>query len=839
MRPEQSSQNTQPGLMPPPVAGKRHGPHEMVRSILTEAWQYYQSGQPARSQRALAKVFAPDGSPVGPASEAPGLLRDPALLKGWCLIEAKEHGRCRQWLRQAEALGYLHRDDRGLTILDLNILLFEEEYATVQDRAEELLAEMGNQPGLDHAELRLLLGAALRWQGDTAQAVEHVEYACQAFGFLQEPGREAVAANFLGWTYLSMGKLDEARRWFEKSMQINAGLGARLRLAQNYQNLAIVCYKQGHYPRAVDHLEKEMELVGEQSDMLCRARLALGNVLRLQGKWTEARKTLLEAYALAREIDLGREEALALEFLGDVFRDESQPAEARRYYERSLKPARRLAPRGDIVMELLRREGECLDLEGRHEEALHVLSDAILLCREVGDRFETAVTLRCLGVNAANLGRWKQAVDHVRSALEALAALGARHETMLCRHHLAQVLMRQIDTGNAGAKSGRLLEEAWQTALAAQQMAAELAPGTLTTEIDDLVSALARRKFSGQESATRPGVFSTRRAPASRVIATSAAMQDVLRRCDGFACYDNPVLIYGESGTGKELLARRIHEISSRGSKPFIRAACSASSPSVLAREIFGQLVSREGRSEFLPGLLAQAEGGTLLLSGIEDLPRQLQDKLMRLFQEQVYRAEGDSRDRRGNVRIIATTREDLGALVARGRFRANLHFRLRLMSVPVPPLRQRTEDLLPLLEHFLARLEGSSLKARALFDFQALEAMALHKWPGNVAEVEAVAQQAWMNRNLGRPVVLRLNEGPVRASLEFQDQPRISRPGAAASIAPESENGSHPSGMTWSALMALIERADGNKSKVARHLGISRITLYRWLEQLQPGGQG
>ncbi len=839
MRPEQMPQPLESGPIPAAVIGKRRGPHQMVQRQYGEARQHYLHGNIAAAQRLLKEIFQADGSPHGAAGDAPGLLRDPALLKAWCHIETKRFAECRQWLEMARKRGYIGRLDRGASILEMNILLFEEEYDLVQDRAEEMLTTAAGPPGLEQAELRLLLGASLRWQGHIDEAISHVEFAASAFGFLQEPGREAVASNFLGWTFLSLGKLCEARRWFDKSLQINAGLGNPLRIAQNHQNLAIVCYKQGQYDRAVDHLENEMALVPEQPDMMCRAQLALGNVYRLQGRWDEGRKTLLEAYALATETGLLREEALALEFLGDVFRDEAQPREARRYYERGLEAARRLAPRGDIVMELLRRDGECLDLEGRHEEALHVLNDALLLCREVGDRFETAVTLRCLGLNASNLGRWKQAADHLRNALEALDALGARHETMLARHHLAVVLTRQIDTGNAGSSSSRLLEEAWHTALNAQQNAAELAPGPLAAEIDDLVSALARRKFSGTETATRPSVFSLRRAPSTRIIATSSAMQDVLRRCDGFACYDNPVLIYGESGTGKELLARRIHEISARGSKPFIRASCSASSASVLARELFGQLVNREGRPELLPGLLAQAEGGTLLLCGIEDLPRQLQDKFMRLFQEQVYRAEGDARDRRCNVRVIATTREDLGALVAQGRFRANLHFRLRLMSVPVPPLRQRTEDLIPLLEHFLARLEGSSLKARSLFDFQALEAMALHQWPGNVSEVEAVAQQAWMNRNLGQPVVLRRVEGPVRSTLEFSDQPDKPRARAAASLETPQDNGSHPSGMTWSALMALIERADGNKSKVARHLGISRITLYRWLEQLQPKGQG
>jgi DNA-binding NtrC family response regulator/tetratricopeptide (TPR) repeat protein len=834
MRPERTTHINDSGNISPAVNGRQRGPVGIVPRLHHEARQQYLAGNIGEALRILDKVFAPDGSWAGRGIQPSAGMREAALLRAWCLIEAKEHQACRRWLDTARSRGCLDPDDRGAAVLELNISLFEENYVLVQDRAEELLAASKDQPGLEQAELRLLLGAALRWQGFAAEAVGHVEYACLAFGFLQEPGREAVAANFLGWTHLTMGKFTEARRWFEKSLQINSGLGAGLRLAQNYQNLAIVCYKQGHYRQAIDLLEKELGLVSERPDMMCRARIALGNVKRLQGDCLAARGSLLEAYSLAAEAGLAREEALALEYLGDVFRDEGHPDEAMRYYQRGLKVAHRLAPRGDLVMELLRREGECLDLGGRHEEALHVLNDSLQLCREVGDRFETAVTLRCLGVNAANLGRWKQATDHLRSALEGLAALGARHEAMLTRRHLARVLMRQIDTGNAGARAARLLDEAWQQALAAQQAHAELGRTALPKEdVDELVNELARRKFTGQEETRRPGPFSTRHAPCSRVIATSAAMQEVLRRCDGFARYDNPVLITGESGVGKELLARRVHEISARGSKPFIKVACSASSPSVLAREIFGQLASRNGQPEFLPGLLAQAEGGTLLLAGIEDLPRHLQDKLMNLFQDSVYRAEGDSRDRRCNVRIIATAREDLGGLVAQGRFRANLHFRLRLMSVPVPPLRERTEDLIPLLEHFLARLEGSSLRARSLFDFQALEAMAMHRWPGNAAEVEAVAQQAWMNRNLGRPVMLRRVEGPLHATLEFTDNADQTR--AASPVGEQLNRPTHPSGMTWSALMALIERADGNKSKVARHLGISRITLYRWLEQLEP----
>jgi tetratricopeptide (TPR) repeat protein len=436
-----------------------------------------------------------------------------------------------------------------------------------------------------------LLGASLRWQGKIEDAVGHVEFACAAFTVLGEPGRTAVAANFLGWTYLSLGRLDEARRWFEKSLDIHCRLNASLRMAQNYQNLAIVCYKQGDYPLAAELLEKELLLVGDQPDMECRTKIALGNVLRLRGDFPQARACLLEAFSLASEHDLAREETLALEFMGDVFRDEGNLAEARHYYQRGLDAARSLAPRGDLVMELMRREGECLDLAGQHEEAHFLLNDALNLGNAVNDRFELAVIRRCLGVNAANLGRWKQAAGLLEQALHELRSLGAKHEVMLANRHLSRILLRQIDSGNAGAAGGELLEQSWRNALSAQQLSQELETPLGAEDINDLVGELARRRLLGGQAAAptaSAAPFSSHRVPCTRVLAVSGLFQQVLKRCDGFSRYKNPVLLMGEAGTGKELLARRIHENSPRGASPFIRVCCTGVAAEELAREIFG-----------------------------------------------------------------------------------------------------------------------------------------------------------------------------------------------------------------------------------------------------------
>jgi len=797
------------------------GPAGLVPPRLGEARQLYLAGD-LTAALDLLDAICDDPRPGKP-------LREVALLKCWCLIDLKRHTDCSDWLAEARDRRLLNRGDIGAQVIALNLRLFHEEYAAVQAEAERLLADPDTPVDVDHAELRLLLGAALRWQGRLQESVTHLEYACSAFTVTGETGRQAVASNFLGWTHLSMGHLGESARWFEKSLQINTGLGANLRMAQNYQNLAIVCYKQGHYDRAVELLTLELELTAAHPDMTCRARIALGNTLRLKGDYLNARSSLMVAYSLAVEEKLAREETLALEFLGDVLRDEGQPGEARRYYQRGMKIALELAPRGDLVMELLRREGECLGLEGRHEEAWHILNDALAMCREVGDRFETAVTLRCLGVTAANLGRWQTARENLRDALSGLRALSARQEAMLAGHHLAEVLIRQIDTGNAGSKLGGLLEEAWQQVIAAQQINQELGIPLLARELQDMVETLARRRLANEIPAPTPRVFSVKRAPTTRIIAVSSAMQQVLRVADGFARYDTPVMITGENGTGKELLARRIHENSPRGAKPLVRVACTASGVDTLDRELFGRGGAGPDGPAFTPGLVAQAEGGTLLLTGIGDLPRLLQGRLLRLIQDHTYRPLDEGRDRPANVRVIVTTDVDLAPLVEQGRFRPDLLFRLRLMNVRVPSLRERSEEVAPLLDHFLTRLEGSTLTARALFDFQALEGMAMYHWPGNVAELELIAQKAWLNRDLGRPALLRRIETASGSRLEFQEEYPLADPEAQRS--PPS---GHPSGMTLGSLNALIARAGGNKAQVARNLGIARMTLYRWLSQLE-----
>ncbi|MBK9474363.1 MAG: tetratricopeptide repeat protein [bacterium] len=738
--------------------------------------------------------------------------RAAALLRAWCLVELKRHDEVRRWLADAQIDG-LRADDPALRALELNLALFEGRHDEVAAETATLLETVTDTSDPVHAELRLLLGAALRWQGRLREAVSHVEFACSAFTVLDEPVRGAVAANFLGWTFLSQGRLDESRRWFEKSLAINSQLGARARLAQNYQNLAIVCYKQGDYEPAAELLTSELALVGKLPDMQCRARLALGNVRRLREEFAAARTDLLEAYAAAREHRFTREETLALEFLGDVCRDEGCPAEARVYYRRAMGLARRLAPRGDLVMELLRREGECLDLEGRHVDALRVLDEALTMAVEVGDRYETAIIRRCLGVNAGHLGRLPVARRELEEASGELHAMTARHEAMTCDYHLARVLRRAPEVGGTHGAGSDAMALAWRSALRAQQASQDLGVPGLAGEIAAVVAELSRLRLRGDTEQPLWRTFSAKRAPSTRVVAVSAALQQTLRRCDGFARHTGPVLLFGEDGTGRAALARRLHENGPRGALPFLRLDCAGGDSATLAWELEGE--AGDGTS----GLLSRAAGGTLLLAGIEALPPALQMETLRLVRDGAWRRRCDGGEMAPDVRIMATAGDGLAALAEAGRFRPDLYFRLRLMTVRVAPLRERKQDVLPLLDHFLSRLEGSTLTARSVFDVAALSAMAEHHWPGNVAELEAVAQQAWLCRRHGLPVVVRRDE--TGDCLVIDDTAEVA----------EARNPR----LSGSALQSLIARTGGNKARAARQLGVSRMTLYRWLRQADP----
>ncbi|TLM69021.1 MAG: sigma-54-dependent Fis family transcriptional regulator [Deltaproteobacteria bacterium] len=227
------------------------------------------------------------------------------------------------------------------------------------------------------------------------------------------------------------------------------------------------------------------------------------------------------------------------------------------------------------------------------------------------------------------------------------------------------------------------------------------------------------------------------------IVHRSAVMTGLLDTLRKAAATSVPVLVLGETGTGKELVARALHAESPRRDRPFLAVNCSAIPAGLLESELFGHVRGAfTGADRDRTGLFGAAEGGTLLLDEIGDLPLELQPKLLRVLQEGEVRRVGDSRAQPVDVRVVAATAVDLRQAVAQGRFREDLFYRLAVVTLELPPLRRRPEDLLPLVEALLPRLAARFGRPVPTLTAAALQALERHPWPGNVRELVNVLEK-------------------------------------------------------------------------------------------------
>ncbi|MEN6509232.1 MAG: PEP-CTERM-box response regulator transcription factor [Smithella sp.] len=300
------------------------------------------------------------------------------------------------------------------------------------------------------------------------------------------------------------------------------------------------------------------------------------------------------------------------------------------------------------------------------------------------------------------------------------------------------------------------------------------------------------------------------------MIGTSTKMQDVFSAIRKVATTDAPVLIRGESGTGKELVARAIHRLSIRASRPFIPINCSAIPENLIESELFGHEkgtftgahVQRKGRFEM-------AEGGTLFLDEIGDLPLSLQVKLLRFLQEKTIERVGGREQIEVDTRIVAATNRDLEEAMRKATFRDDLFYRISVINISLPPLRERSADIVLLAKSFLDRYANESRKKIKGFSSQVIEALERYTWPGNVRELE--------NR-IKRSVIMSEGKKITLEDLEMQSVAGVKQ---SILLKDAREN------LEKELILKAIARNENNLTKAASDLGISRPTLYDLMGKL------
>jgi DNA-binding NtrC family response regulator len=309
------------------------------------------------------------------------------------------------------------------------------------------------------------------------------------------------------------------------------------------------------------------------------------------------------------------------------------------------------------------------------------------------------------------------------------------------------------------------------------------------------------------------------RVRAASFVGQSQATVEVFKLVGKVAPGRTSVLIQGESGTGKEVIARAIHDNSSRAARLFVAVNCSAIPDALLESELFGHVKgSFTGADAFRRGLLEEASGGTLFLDEVADLSPSGQAKLLRALQEQEIRRVGSNETVKLDLRVISASRRNLHQLVSAGRFREDLLYRLNTVTTTIPPLRERPEDIPLLAELFLARYGGQKVVPVTSIASDAMRALQRAAWLGNVRELEHVIERAVA---LATHAVLPIDHLPleIREATSEVSQERRALPGTLDALQREQ-------------VLAAYEATGRNKEQAARRLGISRRTLYRLLEQ-------
>lgn len=327
-----------------------------------------------------------------------------------------------------------------------------------------------------------------------------------------------------------------------------------------------------------------------------------------------------------------------------------------------------------------------------------------------------------------------------------------------------------------------------------------------------------------QTVAARAQAFLRREIPASdtRIIGASRPMRELLDLISRAGRSTSNILITGESGTGKELVARAVHDASPRSGNEFVALNCAAIPAELVDAELFGHTGQAfTGARQARAGMFETADAGTLFLDEIAELPLNVQPKLLRVLQEGSIRRVGESREKQVDVRLIAATNRDLEKAVANGEFREDLYWRVNVIHLSVPPLRERAFDVPLLVEHFLAKIAKKQNTAPRSIAPETLALLTVYSWPGNVRELENTIERA-----------VALTQGAVLTTTDLPERIRDAGKQTSAILAAAKSKRLTLAELEREYILEILREAGGNKSCAAELLGIDRKTLYRKLDE-------
>lgn len=801
------------------------------------------AGKPAEASATLAgiieRIQSIDSSEPFDDERGSGAAAQAVLLEAEACLGIGDPGRAIAVIQKAEQMGWLAADSLRAAILRAESLLAKGLPREAREIVNRELKTTGGGPGLaDRARLLMIAGAAEEDMGRPRQARRRLRDAVAL-------ARAGGARNELASSLLDLsgflrraGRLADAAENMEEAETAARAAGTQPILSRASLERMRLLQAEGRHSEALDAVSvgHPGDAAGTGGGSAIEIGIVRAEILTACGRWKEASETLRELSGGIAD-RRSRERALAQIALGDAAKAGGDRDGARHCYLLAKTFCEGCAREAEVSQGIDRRLGELLRERGDARRAMPLLRKAAAAAARHGWSREHGKALLSLGRAEAEGGMPGKACRDLAAAAsrfsaaeapdEEASALLAEAEVRCRMNHDSRRLARAGGPGVA-AHLGDTDRDRPRSVRALIFRADELFRSSADEEGSAACAALAAEL----ESTAAAGLYGPAKGvigriregdgDGPRVVAESHAMSRALAMIDMVAPAAEPVLIVGETGTGKELAARRIHRRSDRAAGAFVAVNCSAVPDSMFEREFFGHRRGAfTGADESSPGFCQRADGGTLFLDEIGDMSPALQVKLLRLLQEGTFQMLGDPVERSVDLRIVAATNADLGARMKEGSFRSDLYYRLQILTIELPPLRERPEDLEPLMRQFIGSALGRDVEPADLFDPAALRALKNYPWPGNVRELEGVTRRvAIMCGGGGRAAVDMLPERIARWS---------EKPGAARGSL---DLGRHLDAAERCRIEHALLLCDGNRSHASRLLGISRNTLYKKLDR-------
>ncbi|MEO0101780.1 MAG: sigma 54-interacting transcriptional regulator [candidate division WOR-3 bacterium] len=739
--------------------------------------------------------------------------------------------------KEALLLYQAQNDELGLAIAYNNLSLvhwYKGELAEALEYQKKSLAiKEARGESAAVAVSRLNMGVIYEDMGEWESATECFYRALVEKEKIKDCAGIALCYNNIGEIYLKRGKLDKAITLFETAISYSEKIGSLPRKAEALGNLGEANFLMGNFLRAMNLYVEAMEICTKinQKDELAKTYRRMGELLLRSQEIKEAQEFLTKALSLALETGIKKEEGNVRKALGNLYWALGEKETAKKYFQESCEVFRNLGIRYELGKAYL-EYGKFLVENYAKNIGLPYLNEAKTIFKNLeifqeGEELEKylyrlereenkgVALLRSLSTICANPAPLTDFCRKCLSLLKEILLLEGC-AIRIDSHHLTLGTIEEAEAVAIPLSSGReklgILYLKFPTP----------APISLSETIKEAVAniiALGLEKAKSQAIPKPIELETEKEIPFEGIIGKTAKMREVFAIIKKVAPTKVSILIQGESGTGKELIARCIHNLSFGPDKPFVAINCAAIPETLLESELFGvEKGTATGVTE-KKGKFELASGGTIFLDEIGDMTLSLQAKILRVLQEKKFEKVGGRKTIETDVRIIAATNQDLEKNVKEGKFREDLLYRLNVVSLSLPPLRERKEDIPLLVDYFIKKYNNEFQKSCQGVTEEVMDKFFRYHWPGNIRELENVLERAII---LAQGEVITNSDLPPHLQFLPQEDKRPELKAIKTKVKKEIGESERE------IILNTLQTNQWDITKSAQKLGISRRHLYR-----------